>query len=135
MSIFKIGHGDNTVRTTDASHNYPFAYPDITWPKLLEPFSVATSSTITLYPVASFKDGAATVELDLPGVKKTDLSLELLQGYIHVKSNRKGLDRLDYVYVGDSELDFDKSEAVLEDGVLTLNLYLANKPAKSIKIK
>jgi HSP20 family protein len=80
-------------------------------------------------------DDAYTIEVELPGVKKSDVSIELVgqrviisgdqrekerKGVIRRRTRRVG--RFRYEVALPSEFDDSRVEATLKDGVLTLRL-------------
>ncbi|MBX6372008.1 MAG: Hsp20/alpha crystallin family protein [Acidothermus sp.] len=80
-------------------------------------------------------DDAYTVEIDLPGVRREDVTVELVDGELRVsgevkEKERRGIvrrqtrrtGRFDYVVQFPGEIDADQVTARLSDGVLTVRL-------------
>lgn len=84
---------------------------------------------------ATEENGSLVLSLDLPGFKPADVDIQLERGVltVHARSATKNAkDEIEQsVTVGD-DIDPDKVEAKLEDGVLTLTLgrHEATKPRK-----
>lgn len=79
----------------------------------------------------SEKDGVLTLEFELPGFKQTDLDLQLTKGLLSIKAKNARGEVERSVNVG-TEIDVDKVEATLENGLLTVKLPRAesSKPRK-----
>jgi HSP20 family protein len=94
-------------------------------------------------------DDGFTVELDVPGVKREDIDVEVRQNQVRVtgeikERERTGMlrrrsrpvGRFDYVVALPGEVDPDKVEASLSDGVLTVRLgKAAHSRPRHIQIK
>ncbi|MEM9445709.1 MAG: Hsp20/alpha crystallin family protein [Verrucomicrobiota bacterium] len=89
-------------------------------------------------------DDAYSVEIDLPGVSKETLAIRVDNDLIHIKATRSGLGsakdhkgpEVNKSFYLPDDVDVDKINAVIQHGVLTLNLPKREeaKP-KSIEIK
>src|SRR5919197_504492 len=94
-------------------------------------------------PVADIEetDDAFIVELDVPGVKSDDVNVEVRDNALRVYGEIKERERVgmlrrrnrpvgkfDYIVTVPGEIDAEKVDATLSDGVLTVRL---GKPAKS----
>lgn len=81
-------------------------------------------------------EGAYLIQLDLPGVKKTDLKIALEGQHLVVEGARKNREGVRKVYSLPDDVDHERIEAQLSDGVLELALHKKEqaKP-KSIEIK
>lgn len=83
------------------------------------------------------EDGSLSISMDVPGIQEQDLAIEIIDGSISVKGERKTPTSSYSVYKRFSipeGYDSEKITAELRDGVLTINV--ANKPlppAKEIK--
>lgn len=91
----------------------------------------------TLIPSSELKDTekAFLVSIDLPGIRKEDLQVEVLDGNLTVTGERKshsGGVTFRKVYTLNSQVDTDKIEAHYENGVLDLSLpkVIAKLPKK-----
>lgn len=81
------------------------------------------------------KDDGYLARLDLPGIRKEDIALELEDGYLKVSATRKcesaETDEASYEYKKSfkipEEVDAQKIAATYEDGVLSLNLPKGEK--------
>jgi HSP20 family molecular chaperone IbpA len=81
------------------------------------------------------KDGVTTLSLDLPGFKSTDLDIQLERGILTIKA-KNARDEIDSSINVGVEMDPDKVEAKLEDGVLTLTLHrLESTKARKVAVK
>ena len=102
----------------------------------------------TLADIEETED-AFVVEIDLPGVKADDVRLELRDNELHISGEYKEKERVgvlrrqtrkvgdfEYVVSVPGEVDPEKVDATLHDGVLSIQLGKANtaKPRK-IEIK
>ena len=88
-------------------------------------------------PNSELKDTeqAFLVSIDLPGIRKEDLQVEVLDGHLTVTGERKsnsGGATFRKVYALNSQVDVDKIEATYENGVLDLSLpkVVAKVPRK-----
>jgi HSP20 family protein len=87
--------------------------------------------TATRFPVDVFEDKANTyVRAELPGVRRDDIQVEMIDGYLTLTATRKSstagkgeesvsLSRSIHI---EDEVQADKVEAVYENGVLTVTL-------------
>ena len=78
---------------------------------------------------------AFLVSIDLPGIRKEDLQVEVLDGKLTITGERKSHGAnatFRKVYALNSQVDVDKIEAHYEDGVLDLSLpkFTAKTPKK-----
>ncbi len=82
---------------------------------------------------ASEENGVLTLTLALPGFKQTDVNVELEKGVLTVSAKKGIKDIVQSVTVG-SDVDADKIDAKLEDGLLTVKLpkLEAAKPRKVV---
>lgn len=78
-------------------------------------------------------DRGLSLSIDLPGVKVTDLTVQVMGSDVKVSGKIRGAD-FDYVYRLDKEYDLDTTEAALDSGVLTL-LFQKSKRAAGRKIE
>lgn len=81
------------------------------------------------------KDGVLTLEFELPGFKQSELSLEFKNGLLTIgaKNARDSVERS--VTVG-NDIDADKIEAQLENGVLTVTLpKLASAKPRKVTVR
>lgn len=75
------------------------------------------------------------LELDVPGIKKEDLTVEVKDSLLIVKGKR-GERVLTKSFTLPKSIDSDKIEAELKDGVLALKLHKTSKSkGKQIEIK
>jgi len=97
------------------------------------------------------KDNAVVVKADLPGIKEEDLSVEVSEDHLVIRGERKSEEEVDEknyyrreTSFGSflrtiplpSEVDKDKVEAELKDGILTISMPKAALPEPKItKIK
>lgn len=80
-------------------------------------------------------DAGYRLTLDLPGVKREDLDIELAQGLLTVKAKRGTAVFQQSVNVGE-DVDGDRIEAALDSGVLTLIVPTIPEPLpRKIEIK
>jgi HSP20 family protein len=114
------------------------------------PFGRGQSGIMAWSPPVDVEDRAEDylVEADLPGVSREDISVEFRDGELTIRGevkerNRSGsvreqarrTGRFDYRLVLPREVDADKIEARLTDGVLTVRLPKADqKPARTIEV-
>ena len=94
-------------------------------------------------------DDAFVVDLDLPGVRTDDIRLELRDNNLHVTGEHKEKDRVgvlrrqtrrvgefEYVVTLPGEINPDRVEATLRDGVLTIQLgKAASARPRRIEVK
>lgn len=94
-------------------------------------------------------DDAFLVEADLPGVKRPDVDVDLLDNQLHIRGEAKERERVgilrrrtrrtgefDYTVTLPGEVDGDKVEARLEDGVLHVRVpKVASSQRRRIEIK
>lgn len=97
------------------------------------PFT-STSTISSYYNTVTFTDGKGFIELDIPGVPKDKVDVTIENGYIKVVSERKGLKNT-YEFSFNQEIDADKTEANLVDGVLRVTLYAVAPKSKKVLIK
>ena len=73
------------------------------------------------------------IQVELPGVKKTDIDLEMLSGGFMVKATRENVE-----YMGDDTfccpVDTTKVEANFDNGLLTIRAPLRDGNMKATKI-
>jgi HSP20 family protein len=83
------------------------------------------------FPVDLYEDAAATyVRAELPGVSRGDISVELVEGALHISAKRvrksaNGEETTEFsraVTVPDGAVQADKISAALENGLLTVTL-------------
>ena len=108
----------------------------------------ASSTTIMKTDVTE-NDDNYLFHIDLPGFKKEDIKISLDNGYLNISAERKenkedensnyilkerkyGLLRRKF-YVGD--IDFDKLDAKLENGILTITVPKESQTTKYLEIK
>lgn len=81
------------------------------------------------------KDGVTTLSLDLPGFKSADLDISLERGILTIKA-KSARDEIDSSINVGVEIDPDKADAKLEDGVLTISLHqLESTKARKVPVK
>lgn len=83
----------------------------------------------------TWNNDVGELEMDIPGVKKEDISVVFERDYLSIDSNRKGVKSNRKVLVETAALDHDKCEAKLEDGVLYLKLVKKGPLKKILAIK
>lgn len=76
-------------------------------------------------------EGAVKVVIDLPGVPKSDLSLELKDDVLTVSGKKKGKE-FSRQYLVDESVTAEDVSAVSQDGVLTITI---KKPAHAPPVK
>jgi HSP20 family protein len=80
-------------------------------------------------------DSGLSLSIDLPGVKSTDLSVQVTGRDVKVTGKLRGED-FKHTYRLSREYDADTADASLEDGVLTLSFKkTAAASVKNIEIK
>ena len=87
-----------------------------------------------------FMDEDATsynLSLDLPGIKKEDLQIEVKGQMLIIKAESKGKKSRKYhrAFSMPNTVDMDKTEADLTNGVLTLRMLKIEEKPKLIQIK
>ena len=81
------------------------------------------------------KDGDQYLaQIDLPGIKKSDLKIEAHEGLLSVEAKNEKRHYSFKTYIP-KDLDQESIEASLEDGILTLSSKSKTKPVKLINIK
>lgn len=70
--------------------------------------------------------------IDVPGVKASDATVDFKNGYLHVQYKRQNREMSRKYAVNQSNLDLNKLEAFLTDGVLTITAPA--RPAKRVKL-
>ncbi len=65
-----------------------------------------------------------TIEILLPGFKKEDISLKVVDGFLEIHGSCSRWDKVDYNkrYTLPDEIDTSKIEAKVEDGILVVSL-------------
>lgn len=72
----------------------------------------------------SENDDQFTIEISLPGFKKEDVSLKVVDGFLEIHGSCTRWDKVDYNkrYSLPDEIDTAKIEARMEDGILVVSL-------------
>lgn len=88
------------------------------------------------YEPVQYTEDRATLTLDLPGVKKEDLSVNVVDDLITV-SGKRGKREFTRTYsFEDHNYDAASTSAILEDGVLTVSLERKpEKKSRKIEVK
>lgn len=86
------------------------------------------------------EDGSYSLVLDVPGIKESDLNLEINKGYLVVTGESKvgsSVRRVNHKISLPEHLDTENVNAVLENGVLALTFQVLSdsKNIKKIEIK
>ena len=101
-----------------------------------------------LVDILSTKTGYQ-IDLELPGVKKEDISIDFDKGVLNITANKKALEiegakkvhaerefgSLTRTFELPTNVETDKVEAVLNDGVLTLTIPKKETPKIEVKIQ
>lgn len=77
-------------------------------------------------------EGGTTVELEIPGFKKSEIKIEFDQGYMTVSA--KNDKRSYFQEFGLGEIDQEKTSAKLEDGILEIKLFKNVKVLRTITV-
>ena len=82
-------------------------------------------------------DKAYIVSLDVPGVSREDLSIQIEDSIVRIETRAEAKRQFKAAYELPQELDAESSGAALENGVLTLTLVksVPVSKARSIQIK
>ncbi len=106
-----------------------FPSPFFGWKNLFENSCCDSNSSKTAVPQAACyeKEGVYTLEVELPGVKKDQVEVNVEQNVLSVKGTRSCCSECgDVTYSRSfrisSDIDSDSIEASMEDGVLKLTL-------------
>lgn len=77
------------------------------------------------------------LSLDLPGIKKEELNIELKNGNLIVKAESKGKKTRTYhkVFTLPNAIEVDSIEAELKDGVLNLKMPKLKEKVKLVQVK
>jgi HSP20 family molecular chaperone IbpA len=67
-------------------------------------------------------DKKASIELEMPGAKKEDITLDYIDGKLRVAAKYRGRQTEEYFIVPERKFDVDKISASLADGLLTLEI-------------
>jgi len=72
----------------------------------------------------SENDSEFTIEISLPGFKKEDVSLKVVDGFLEIHGSCSRWDKVDYNkrYSLPDEIDASKIGAKMEDGILVITL-------------
>jgi len=98
------------------------------------PRSGATLQSRVNYNVTT-NDAGLVLKVDLPGVKKEDLKVEVSDRTLHIKGKRDQED-ISISYKISKDFSADDPDAKLEDGVLSLNFRkLSESGSKTIVVK
>mmetsp|Transcript_5173 Transcript_5173/g.9399 ORF Transcript_5173/g.9399 Transcript_5173/m.9399 type:complete len:140 (-) Transcript_5173:125-544(-) len=112
---------------------------------LFRPVELETSSFGAINSYVT-KDGTAVVHIDLPGVKKEDVTISHENGMVTIKAKRQINYKDDVTFkqesfaevsrsftIAEKVYDVDKSDASLQDGVLKISIPKKeqSKPAKT----
>jgi len=123
-----IKYYDSTLKTQDILNAFRL-FDDST--------SSLQASQVRGYCSSSYRtettDRGLSLSIDLPGVKATDLTVQVVGNDVKVSGKVRGVD-FDYAYRLNKEYDPDTAEAVLDCGVLTL-LFQRSKRAVGRKIE
>lgn len=80
-------------------------------------------------------DQTWTVTIDVPGVARNQLGVNVVGNCVDIQTTQEAPRRVQATYELPGEIDADKSEARLQDGVLTLKLAkVESAMARQIKI-
>ena len=108
-----IKYYDSMLKTQDIFNAFRL-FDDVTGPQASQVRSYGSSSYRT-----ETTDRGLNLSIDLPGVKATDLNVQVVGNDVKVSGKVRGAD-FDYAYRLSKDYDPDTAEAVLECGVLTL---------------
>jgi HSP20 family molecular chaperone IbpA len=98
------------------------------------PRSGSTLQSRVNYNVTT-NDAGLVLKVDLPGVKKEDLKVEVSDRTLHIKGKRDQED-ISIAYKISKDFSADDPDAKLEDGVLSLNFRkLSESGTKTIVVK
>lgn len=107
------------------------------------PFGLTRSNSLlssffddVLYPSVNweYNDNALTLSLEIPGFKQSEVSVEVRNGFIVIKA-KNDKQSLSESFSINSDIDIDKIEAKLENGILTLTLPKVSESTTSKKIE
>jgi HSP20 family molecular chaperone IbpA len=80
-------------------------------------------------------DHSWTLTVDVPGVAKNQLRVNVVGNTVNIETDKQARRQVRATYQLPDEVDVEKSEAKLEDGVLTLKLgKVASATARQIRI-
>ena len=105
---------------------------------LYDPFKIFDVFSTNHSRVASdieYTDEAARLQLELPGIKKSDLEVNVVGDVLYISGKRKGTE-FKRSYSIDESYDPETTDAILEDGILTI--MIASHPKvkpKKIEVK
>lgn len=80
------------------------------------------------------QDGVLTIEFELPGVKKEDISIDFENKVLKVKAKKKDKEKSVDVFVSD-KFNYDTTEATYENGLLKVTIKQKDTYSKKISIK
>ena len=108
-----------------------------------------STASFTAYDIIEFDDHYI-INVEVPGVKKDDINIEVVDDTLHITSDgvgdtysesykyvkqRRKVDRSINISVGmDDSIDSDSISATCEHGLLVVKLSLKNKEKKKIEI-